>query len=97
MENKVAIDFWFKLPHRITFKCLNDSFCNDYDNTFKITKKALEKQIPITPTHITKENDVKIGSFIFRKGCKIYSCICGQWVGYKDSFCKYCGQKLDWN
>lgn len=59
--------------------------------------KALEKQIPQKPVHVTAEKDTKIGSFIFRKGTKIYSCTCNKWIGYRDSFCRHCGQKLEWD
>jgi len=58
---------------------------------------ALKKQIPQKTTHVTAETDTKIGSFVFRKGTKIYSCTCNKWVGYNDSFCKHCGQKLEWD
>lgn len=54
-------------------------------------------RLPVRPTNLTSENDIKIGSFLFRKGTKIYKCKCNEWVGYRDSFCKHCGQKLEWD
>jgi hypothetical protein len=57
---------------------------------------ALEKQIPEKPAQVMTDSDMQIGNFVFHEGTKIYSCICGKWIGYRDSFCKHCGQKLDW-
>lgn len=62
---------------------------------YKLIREALEKQIPRKPY---------FGEALGYKGFNGYLCpICRNWLLYpdeipnsRDSFCSFCGQKLDW-
>lgn len=62
---------------------------------YKLIRKALEKQIPKKPY---------FGEALGFKGFFGYLCpICRNWLLYpdeipnsRDSFCSFCGQKIDW-
>lgn len=63
---------------------------------YKLIKEALEKQIPKKPY---------FGEALGYKGFNGYLCpICRNWLLYpdeipnsRDSFCSFCGQKIDWS
>lgn len=102
MKLKLAFDYFndaIKESDEIIEECNEDlkEMLIEQKEHFIIALKALEKQISKKPTHVTAEKDTQIGSLTFHKGTKIYSCKCGKWIGYRDLFCRYCGQKLDWD
>lgn len=63
---------------------------------YKLIREALEKQIPKKPY---------FGEALGFKGFNGYLCpICRNWLLYpdeipnsRDSFCSFCGQKIDWS
>lgn len=63
---------------------------------YKLIREALEKQIPKKPY---------FGEALGYKGFNGYLCpICRNWLLYpdeipnsRDSFCSFCGQKIDWS
>lgn len=96
LTTETVLDYKYSLD--IMEQELNSKWiCPEIKYALKASIEALGKQIPQRPTHLTVKNDIKIGNFIFHKGCKIYRCKCKEWVGYKDPFCKHCGQKLKWD
>lgn len=68
----------------------------DYAEAFEVAIEALEKQIPQKPY---------FGEPLGYKGFNGYLCpICRNWLLYpdeipnsRDSFCSFCGQKIDWS
>lgn len=68
----------------------------DYAEAFEVAIEALEKQIPKKPY---------FGEALGYKGFNGYLCpICRNWLLYpdeipnsRDSFCSFCGQKIDWS
>lgn len=68
----------------------------DYSIAFETAIEALEKQIPKKPYY---------GEALSYKGFFGYLCpICRNWLLYadeipnsRDSFCSFCGQKIDWS
>jgi len=55
------------------------------------------KQIPVKPKRTIANKDTKISNTLFRKNTTLYYCTnCNKWVRYNDNYCRYCGQKLDW-
>lgn len=59
--------------------------------------KALEKQAAKKATEHQVKDEIKIGNAIFGRNTKVYKCICDKLIGYKDTYCRHCGQKLNWN
>lgn len=63
---------------------------------YKLIREALDKQIPKKPY---------FGEVLDYKGLNGYLCpICRNWLLYpdeipnsRDSFCSFCGQKIDWS
>ena len=55
------------------------------------------EQASSIPDVLVSNTDEKVGEIVFKKGSKIYKCKCGILIGFKDNFCRHCGQKQDWN
>ena len=77
--------------------------CEDHyrlDDEIEVELTELErlasKQNPTKPISLVSDVDEKIGNIVFAKGVKIYKCQCGKLINFKDSFCRNCGQKQDW-
>ena len=56
--------------------------------------KALKKQLPKECEVITQDTDVKIGSGIFKKGTRIYKCVCDEFIAPHHKYCPECGQRI---
>ena len=65
---------------------LDETFIGDLKLKIVLTN-ALLKQMPKEPITL---GDKTIRNFVF--GCPN----CKQFTGYKQEYCAYCGQKLDW-
>lgn len=88
MDIKKAKRFFEKLPNKVLFKCLTDSFVDDYDNAYDTVVKALNKQEP---------RKVEEGT----EGGLDWYCNCGDYLSREKceemKYCMTCGQKLDWD
>lgn len=88
MNIKEARKFFEKLPNKVLFKCLTDTFVDDYDGAYDVVSKALDKQEPCKVEEGTEDGldwYCKCGSYLSHLKCK------------EMKYCKDCGQKLDWD
>ncbi len=61
---------------------------------------ALEKRMPKKPAkNGGLEEDIKIGSAIFKKGTNVLSKCpdCGGWLRPMQKYCSDCGKSIDWS
>lgn len=57
---------------------------------------AISKQIPRKVIRQRNSNDIKIGNVTFTKGVTTYKCPeCKNWLTGTETYCCFCGQKLD--
>lgn len=97
VDEKFSKEFMKTLPNRVSFKCLTDEFTDTYDKVYKVVSDSLDKQIPSEVKVLKSEQDTKVGSVVFKKGCKLYKCSnCNVFIHNIDNYCKNCGQKLEW-
>lgn len=72
----------------------------DYVACFNIAISAIEKQIPKKPAKTGGlEEDIKIGSAIFKKGTSVLSKCpdCEGWLRPMQKYCSDCGKFIDWS
>lgn len=72
------------------------NWTEEQKEAFTIAGEAVKKQIPKKIIVSKAGCNIKIGNATFKEGTKLYKCHCGNWIGYRDSYCRYCGQKLSW-